>query len=88
MPGPLMRSRHTAAMLQLMGIHETLASTVDDYAAIAAQLANDPAWRQAIRDRVATEKIRLFRDREAVLALENFLDRAVRNGSEDPVTIR
>jgi hypothetical protein len=42
MPVPLMRSRHTAAMLKLMGIHETVASTLDDYAAIAARLANDP----------------------------------------------
>ncbi len=81
MPGTLMRSRHTAAMLQLMDLPEMVADSVEAYVAIAARLANDPAWRQAIGDRVAAGKHRLFRDRAAIDGLEAFLDSAVRNGA-------
>ena len=31
MPGALMRGRHSAAILQMMGVTETIAATVDDY---------------------------------------------------------
>jgi len=40
-PGPLMRGRHTMAILRRMGITETIADTIDDYVAIAVRLARD-----------------------------------------------
>ena len=45
LPGALMRGRHTMAMLQLMGVTETIAATADDYIAMAVRLARDPEWR-------------------------------------------
>ncbi len=78
LPGPLMRSRHTAAMLELMGAEETIAGTVDEYVALAVRLAKDPAWRARIREQVAGNKHLLFRDREALSALEDFLERVSR----------
>jgi protein O-GlcNAc transferase len=78
LPGPLMRSRHTAAMLELMGATETIAGTVDEYVALAVRLARDAAWRTQIRLQVAANKYRLYRDRTTISALEDFLERVVR----------
>jgi protein O-GlcNAc transferase len=79
--GRFMRGRHTAAMLRLMAVSDTIADTVDDYVAIAARLARDTAWRAAIGQRIAASKHRLYRDRAYIIALQEFLARAVR----DPV---
>ncbi len=78
LPGALMRGRHSAAILQMMGVTETIASTLDDYVALAAQLANTPEERQAASRHVADNKHKVYRDRACVTALEDFLERAVR----------
>jgi protein O-GlcNAc transferase len=77
-PGTLMRGRHSTAILQMMGVTETIASTVDDYVAIAGRLANAPHERQALSRRIAQSKLRVYRDRACITALEDFLDRVAR----------
>jgi predicted O-linked N-acetylglucosamine transferase (SPINDLY family) len=77
-PGALMRGRHSAAILQMMGITETIAETLDDYVSIATSLAREPARRQAISRRIAENKHKLYRDRACVTALEDLLDRTAR----------
>lgn len=76
--GAFMRGRHSAAILAMMGIGDTIAETVDDYVSIAARLANDPAQRNALRRRIADNKHKVYRDRTTVTALEEFLEGAVR----------
>jgi protein O-GlcNAc transferase len=76
--GALMRGRHSAAILEMMGIPDTIAETIDDYIAIAARLASDRQARRALSRRMADNKHKLYRDRTCVAALEDFLDRAVR----------
>jgi protein O-GlcNAc transferase len=76
LPGPLMRSRHTAAMLRLMDVTDTIAGTIGDYVSVAVRLARDAAWRMHIRQRTAAAKHRLYRDRSCIAALEEFLLRA------------
>ncbi len=78
MPGPLMRGRHSMAILEMMGVTDTIAATLDDYVAIAARLARDGQWRSAIRQRISESKQRIYRDREAITALADFLERAAR----------
>jgi protein O-GlcNAc transferase len=78
MPGRLMRGRHTAAILQMMGVTETIADTIDDYVEIAVRLARDLSWRNAVRHKIAETKHRVYRDRECIAALENFLCRVAR----------
>ena len=73
MPGELMRGRHTMAILQMMGVTETVAHTVDDYVEIAARLARDEAWRDAVRQRMRERKPRVYRDAQTIAALEAFL---------------
>ncbi len=76
--GALMRGRHSAAILQMMGIEETIANSVEDYIAIAAKLGADREARLAMSSAVAERKRLVYRDRACILALEEFLENAVR----------
>jgi len=77
LPGRLMRQRHCAAILSMLGLHETIASSLEEYIAIAVRLGKDAAWRHEISDKIATNKYRLYNDRACITALEDFLARAV-----------
>lgn len=81
MAAPLMRGRHSMAILRMMGVTDTIAGTVDDYVATAARLARDQAARQALGRRIAESKHRVYRDQACITALEDLLERAVRHGA-------
>jgi protein O-GlcNAc transferase len=78
--GEIMRGRHTAAILELMDVRETTARTVDEYVSIAALLGRNSAKRSELSAQIANKKHRVYRDRDCIVALEAFLDGAVRNG--------
>jgi protein O-GlcNAc transferase len=78
MAGPLMRGRHTMAVLSMMGVTETIAGTVDEYVALAQRLAMDAAWRNAIKERMRATRHLVYRDRACITALEEFLNRVTR----------
>jgi protein O-GlcNAc transferase len=73
LPGDLMRGRHSMAMLKMMGIEETIASSKEDYVQIAVRLGQDTQYRQHISKLVAENKQKLYSDLEPVRALEDFL---------------
>ena len=77
LPGAFMRGRHSAAILQMMGVTDTIAADIDDYVAIAARLANNPAERQALRERMRANTPKIYRDRACIAALEDLLEHAV-----------
>ena len=77
-PGRLMRGLHSAAILSMMGVPETIAASVEDYVSIAVRLANDPVSRRALSARMKANQHRIYRDRACVTALEDFLDQAAR----------
>jgi len=77
MRGPFMRSLHSAAMLDLMGIGDTITDTLDDYVATAVRLAKEPKWREALGRRIRARKQVLYHDVGAIVALEDFLIKAV-----------
>jgi predicted O-linked N-acetylglucosamine transferase (SPINDLY family) len=83
MTGALMRGRHTMAILKMLGVEETLTETTNDYISTAIRLAWDIPWRMAIKKRISENKHRVYRDTTCVLALEEFLNRATRNGAGD-----
>jgi hypothetical protein len=60
---------------------ETVAPTIDDYVALAVRAGSDPAWRSALKRRVADNKTRLYRDQACIAALQDFLERAARQGA-------
>ena len=76
-PGPLMRGRHGLAVLRMLGVSETVAGSEDEYVDIAARLGHDPAWRAAIRAKMAANRSRVHSDPTPVRALEAWIDRAV-----------
>jgi protein O-GlcNAc transferase len=78
--GEMMRGRHTAAILDMMDVRETTAQTIDEYASIAALLGRDMGKRSEVAAKIAANKQRVYRDRECITALEDFLDEATRNG--------
>ncbi len=72
-PGPVMRARHTAAILGELGIAETVAESPERYVEIAARLALEPGWRRGLQARIAQALPGLYGDRRGVEALERFL---------------
>ncbi len=81
LPGAFMRGRHSAAILEMMGVTETIARDLDDYVAIAARLANTPEERLKISNRMGAAKDKIYGDRACVTALEDFLEKAVRGNA-------
>ena len=81
MPGKFMRGRHSAAILAMMGLTETIASSVDDYIGLAVRLGSDADWRREISEKTALNKHRIYRDKACIAALENFLEKTIRERS-------
>jgi predicted O-linked N-acetylglucosamine transferase (SPINDLY family) len=73
LPGTLMRTRHSAAVMTMMAVTETIAADIDGYVEIAARLGNDRGWRQAVASRIRDNKHKVLNDMTSVRALEDFL---------------
>lgn len=82
--GSTMRARHTAAMLETIGLDACIADTVDDYVNLAARMGTDPAWRVQMANRVVANRHRAFNDRACIEGLEAFLLNAVDNADLGP----
>ncbi len=78
LPGGLMRGRHSAAILTMMGIKATIADTLDDYVELSVRLGQDSSWRKQISDKIASGKHLLYRDRTCISALEDFFEKVAR----------
>jgi predicted O-linked N-acetylglucosamine transferase (SPINDLY family) len=78
MTAPLMRGRHTMAILKMMGITETITETIDEYVSVAVRLARDAPWRMAIKERMLAAKNKVLRDQTSISGLEEFLNRVAR----------
>ncbi len=74
LPGLRMRSRQTAAMLQLMQIPELIARDPDDYVRIAVALGRDAGMRDDLRARIRECKAALYDDPRPLAAFIAFLE--------------
>jgi predicted O-linked N-acetylglucosamine transferase (SPINDLY family) len=72
LPGAMMRGRQSAGMLSLLGVHELIATDVDDYVRIATRLCQDPAWRTGLAASIRERNGLLFDDPAPLGALEAF----------------
>src|SRR5262249_21189856 len=77
--GRFVRSRHSSAILKMMGLDEFITTDIDSFVAGAVRLGVDREWRTDVKTLIAGNKHRLYRDRSCISALEDFLERAVRN---------
>ena len=73
LPGTFMRGRQSAAMLEQGGVPELVARDQDEYVAIAARLAADPAWRASLSARLRSGRHALFDDSRPIDALAETL---------------
>jgi predicted O-linked N-acetylglucosamine transferase (SPINDLY family) len=74
LPGTLMRQRHCAAILTMMELTETIATTTEEYIEIAVKLGRDKNTRFSISERIRTQKKRIYYDNACITGLENFLE--------------
>jgi len=82
-PGALMRSRHSAGILQTIGMPETIADSPEAYIDLAVRLATDAPWREALRQVAADRHGRLYDNTACVGDLEAFFLAACRGWDGD-----
>jgi len=78
MAGDLMRGRHSAAILTMLGMPELIAETPEAFVDLAAQLGRDKTRRQALAARIARDKHRLYRDQACIEGLARYLEATAR----------
>ena len=61
----------------MLGLAETIASTVDEYVALAVRLGQDADFRRQISEKISANKHRIYRDTSCIIALKEFLERVV-----------
>lgn len=71
-PGEFMRGRHSYAILQMLGVTETIARTEAEYIDIAVKLGQDNNWRNSLVKKIIEHHPYLYDDKTCVEALENF----------------
>jgi protein O-GlcNAc transferase len=76
--GALMRGRHSSAILNRIGVGETVADSIDEYVSIATRLATNSAERRRISLEIDRNKHIIYRDRDCIARLEDFIENAAR----------
>jgi predicted O-linked N-acetylglucosamine transferase (SPINDLY family) len=72
LPGRTMRTRHTAAMLRLLGLDALIATDIEDYVRIAVNLGQSADYRAHVRETIAQHRHRLYDHTAVVAAFEAF----------------
>jgi protein O-GlcNAc transferase len=76
-PGEMMRSRHSYAILKMLGVTDTIAQTESDYIKIAVKLGLDADFRRNIVNQTIDRRSRIFDDIACVKELEKFYRQVV-----------
>ncbi len=75
--GKFMRGRHTAAILEMMNMGDTVTEDLSQYVARAGSLGREPQRRKEFSDRIAQNKHRIYEDTACIGGLEQFLAAAI-----------
>jgi protein O-GlcNAc transferase len=75
--GAFMRGRHSSAILNRMGVTETIADSIDEYVGIATRVAINSEERGRISLKIDRNKHAIYRDYDCIAQLEDFLANAV-----------
>ncbi|RLN67675.1 hypothetical protein BBJ28_00009311 [Nothophytophthora sp. Chile5] len=73
-PNELWASRITYGFYQQMGIHDLIATSLDEYVALAIELATNETFHKAMVMLIESRRARLSEDQEAVEQWEKFFD--------------
>jgi protein O-GlcNAc transferase len=71
-PGKLMRGRHAYGILKMLNVTDTIARTIEEYIAIAVNLALDTSWRNSVICQIHKRHDDLYEDLTCVQGLEAF----------------
>jgi len=74
--GRFLRGRLASGILKRMGLQELVASSPEEYVAVATRLARDGEYRKSIRQRIEAARHILFDDDAPIRAMETFLAEA------------
>ena len=81
LPGEFMRGRQTMGMLTLLGVEDLIATTADDFLALAKRLATDKRYRNEISAKILANLSRLFNDAAPPVALGGLLKALVQSAT-------
>lgn len=73
LPGELMRSRLSYAMLKMIGVEELIAGSLDEYLSLSVRLGSDRTLRSSVVNKIKAQKHKLFNDKECTEYLDRFL---------------
>jgi predicted O-linked N-acetylglucosamine transferase (SPINDLY family) len=82
--GRFLRGRLASGILKRMQLSELVASSEEEYAAIAVKLAQDAEYRARVRSRIAAQRHVLFEDPAPIAALEDFFLAAAAQANRTP----
>lgn len=77
--GSYFRGRVGYGILQEMGVTDIIADTLDEYIELAVELGRNPERRQTIRQQMATNRHKAYRDDDCIASLDQFFLQAVRS---------
>lgn len=83
-PGRFMRGRHAYAMLNQMGVGDTIAADQNDYCQIAIRLALDSRFFDRVKTKISNGRSRLYGDLHFIRSLEVFYRSVVEKNPETP----
>ena len=71
-PTEFMRGRHSYAILTMLGVHETIAESEEEYIELAARAGSDIEWRSSIVKKIIDNHTKIYNDTDCVKGLEEF----------------
>ncbi len=82
--GSSMRSRHTFAILKMMGFDELIADDLEAYIDLAVHMGLDQSLRERVRAEIPARLPRVYGDMTCIHALEEFLKQVVASYGKAP----
>jgi predicted O-linked N-acetylglucosamine transferase (SPINDLY family) len=88
MAGDLMRGRHSAAILTMLGVPELIADCPERFVELATELGRDGTRRRALATRIARDKRKLYADHACIEGLARYLHDAAHAIQTNPPSKR
>jgi protein O-GlcNAc transferase len=88
MVGDLMRGRHSAAILTMLGVPELIADCPERFVELATELGRDGTRRRGLTTRIARDKRKLYADRACIEGLARYLHDAAHAIQTAPPSMR
>jgi predicted O-linked N-acetylglucosamine transferase (SPINDLY family) len=82
--GASMKGRYGAGCYTAMGLPDLIAHTTEDYVALALRIANEPDYREQLRQAILEHNAVLFEDMNVIRRMESLLLQMVQDAEQRP----